>query len=121
MKLISLNRPVVEEKWGRHFLYGNTKIPFYHLIWNHFNPNNKWEKGFHIHHIDKNPLHDWITNLRKITNGEHTKLHHINTKHSEEHKLKISERMKGHKHSEETKAKMSGPRKRYFTKQRGEI
>lgn len=48
---------------------------FYHIVWDYYNPNDKWKKGDVIHHIDENTLNDDISNLEKMTNEKHVSIH----------------------------------------------
>lgn len=52
---------------------------------------------------ENRPAHDLIF----LTKGEHTRLHHVGKKHSEETRAKMSASLKGRKFSAETRAKMS--------------
>ncbi len=47
-----------------------------------------------VHHKDGNKLNNSNSNLQLMTNGEHTKLHHLGSKRSDETKKKISEKAK---------------------------
>lgn len=104
-------------------------------IWNSYHPEDKIFKnsGYAIHHIDENPLNNDISNLKKMTRGEHAILHatgrtfflteeqknnmsikrkgknnpFYGKKHSEETKKHWSEIRKGRKATEETKQKLS--------------
>lgn len=85
-------------------------------IWNKHYPNDKMERyakpRFVLHHKDKNPYNNAISNLEKVTYKEHRKLHeqeHCGRKHTEEFKKRVSLRQTennsfaGKKHSEKTK------------------
>jgi len=72
-------------------------------------------KIWDIHHLDKNPLNNSLSNLVYLTKNEHISLH-MKRKHlSEETRKKISEHnarwFKGKHLSEETKQKMSKSQK----------
>jgi hypothetical protein len=62
---------------GRRWYAG---IQFSHIVWNYYNPDNKWEKGYAIHHIDEDKLNDNISNLQKMVRGEHQRYHHLGEK-----------------------------------------
>jgi ribosomal protein S24E len=77
----------------------------YYKIWNDHNPDDLMpDKGFVIHHKDGNPNNNEISNLQKMTDVDHKKLHalkcnHPNTgrKFSKEIRKKLSESHKGQK------------------------
>jgi hypothetical protein len=48
------------------------------VIWNASHPEDIIKPGEVIHHIDEDPLNDDISNLQKITFGEHKRLHALN-------------------------------------------
>jgi len=72
-------------KWRRvcsRKTYKNKQLLFAQFVWNTYNPNDKiieWD-GNVIHHKDEDRLNDDITNLIKITRGEHYKIHHSGVK-----------------------------------------
>lgn len=87
-------------------IYNNRRfykeIRFSHIVWNYFNPDNKWEKGYSIHHKDGNSLNDDISNLQKMIRNEHNRYHGLgernafyNGKHTEETKRNQSKRVSG--------------------------
>lgn len=78
-----------------------------HLVWNHYNPDNPWKKGYVIHHKDRDTLNDHISNLELMTVGEHIKLHWTGKHHSEKSKFKMSSAKKGNICTEEHKEKLS--------------
>lgn len=80
---------------------------FAHFTWNLYHPEDPIIKGdgMVIHHKDLNCLNDHISNLQKMTHGDHSRLHSSNP--SEETRRKKSESHKGLKQSEETKRKRS--------------
>lgn len=91
---------------------------FTHFTWNLYHPEDPKIKGdgYIIHHDDENPLNDHISNLKKMTNAEHTSLHHSNP--PEIVRKRMSERIKGEKnpmfgrhHSEETRRVQSEAQK----------
>jgi len=73
-------------------------------------------KGFLIHHIDKNPRNNSISNLLLVSKSEHGVIHAtggkiwLGRKHTEETKSKISKAHLGKIVSEETKNKMRKPK-----------
>lgn len=90
---------IVKVKNGRNYV--NSR-PLAHIIWDHYNPDNKIRKGYLVHHKDKNPLNDNINNLQLMTTSQHMKIHNsgINNPlyergHTEETKKKMSEQRKG--------------------------
>jgi len=99
--------------------------PLAHIIWNEHNPNNPWVKGMVVHHKDRKPLNDDISNLELMTESEHRRLHQTGKKYSLETKQKVSEALKGnkytlgYKHTEETKLQMSESHKGHTTGMRG--
>ena len=118
---------IKDDAGPRNYLNGQ---PLAHFVWNHYHPNNKWEKGYHIHHKDEDTLNDWHENLDKLTSSKHSSLHHTGKmigednpmckidftgqsnpfygkKHSEESKQKMASVKLGRKLSDETKKKMS--------------
>ena len=119
---------------SRNYLNGQ---PLSHLVWDHYNPNNKWQKGMIVHHIDKDTLNDHISNLILLTRAEHNVEHHIGNKyflgkkHSVKTKKKMSEKqkgsnnsmfgkpspMEGKKHKETTKVKISETKKNQYVKE----
>ena len=86
--------------------YLNRK-PLYHIVWDHYNPDNKWRKGYDIHHRDGDTLNDHISNLELMTTREHRSMHLKGKSRSEETKQKISKANKGRKHTEESCKNMS--------------
>lgn len=60
-----------------------------------------------IHHKDGNTKNNCILNLEALTWGEHTKLHRIGKKHSDETKIKISNSKKGRKMTDAEKEHLS--------------
>jgi hypothetical protein len=116
---------------NRNFING---IPLAHFIWDHYNPVNKWKKGYFIHHKDEDTLNDHISNLKLVTPAEHNKIHStgrvvsVETRNklskinkgkiiSDWQKQQISEYMKNRKISFETRKKMSNTLKeKYKTK-----
>jgi len=73
-------------------------------------------KIWDIHHLDKNPLNNSLSNLVYLTKNEHISLHMKGKHLSEEHRKKISNSMKGKNHplygkhwtlSEEARRKIS--------------
>lgn len=99
MGTIKINRSLIIRSGGRIHVTGCG--PLYHLIWNHFNPNNPVTKGCDVHHKDGISSNDFIGNLTKLSHREHTKLHKmgnlfwVGKSHSEESKKKISISRKG--------------------------
>jgi len=98
-------------KDGRNYLNGE---PLAHFVWNHYNPDNLYRKGYNVHHKDGNILNDHISNLELLTIEEHTSFHHKGKygpwngkKHSEETKKKMSLAKKGIKFSKERNEKLS--------------
>lgn len=104
---------------GRYFLRGERLS---HIIWDNYNSNNPWKKGYVVHHKDGDKLNDHISNLELLLNGQHSSLHgktrpvtkefreklrlaNLGKHHSEESKRKISLVQKGKIVSEETKEK----------------
>jgi len=73
----------------------------YWYIWNLHNPNDKIlpDTGYIIHHKDKNPNNHEISNLQKMKDVEHKKLHGgpiaKGTKFSKEVREKLKESHKG--------------------------
>lgn len=110
MATIALNIDVFKIKNDRNWI-GNQ--PFYHLIWNHFNPENIFKPGFVVHHKDGNPLNDHISNLELMTRSNHMRLHQLGKFVSDETKSRLSIASQGNTnwlgkhHSEESKRKMS--------------
>lgn len=107
-------------KNGRNYLNGQ---PLAHIIWNYYNPNNKFRQGFSVHHKDGDKLNDHISNLELLSFSEHAFLHKKGSFHKEESKKKMSENtsrekhpLYGKHHSEETKKKMSEAKKGIFGK-----
>jgi len=77
-------------------------------VWNKYHPNDLMpQKGYVIHHINEKCDDDSPSNLQKMTNKEHMRIHHLGKSLSIEHKKKLSEANKGRHHSEETKQKLS--------------
>ncbi|MCK4424002.1 MAG: hypothetical protein KAV18_08035 [Candidatus Omnitrophica bacterium] len=84
--------------------------------WNYYHPDDPMpQKGFVIHHINKNKLDDSKENVEKLTDFEHSRYHMTGNQNgkankgkkcSEEHKEKISIGNKGKKQSEEAKKKI---------------
>lgn len=66
----------------------------------------KLSKNTHIHHEDGNKLNNEIWNLIPLNPSEHSRIHGIGVKCTEETRRKISKSLKGHKYSEESKEKM---------------
>lgn len=89
---------------GRNFL---NWVPLAHVVWNHYNPDNKWKAGYNIHHKDGDSLNDHISNLELLTTKQHTSLHHTGKFVKEETKIKMSQSNTGQKRTEEAKRKMS--------------
>jgi len=108
---------------------------FSYFIWNLYHLEDKIIKGdgYCIHHKDRNPLNDNISNLEKVLTKKHSSFHMLGRKGSEKHrlimlnntyrlgkecssetKLEISKSHIGKTHSEKTKQKMSQARKRYW-------
>ena len=96
--------PTLRLSNGRNFV---GRQLYSHIVWNEHNPNNLWQKGYNIHHKDRNPLNDDISNLELLTIAQHQNLHKIGTKHSEETKKKMSKSAKGKIVSEETRKKLA--------------
>lgn len=74
-------------------------------------------KKYHVHHLNENKTDNRVENLIILTHKEHHRLHKTGKLHTEEHKRKISEALKGEKnpffgkhHTEETKQKISESR-----------
>lgn len=59
-------------KRNRYFYKGKC---FSHIVWNYYHPEDPWEKGYVIHHKDRNSLNDNIDNLEKLTDSKHKSLH----------------------------------------------
>jgi len=68
--------------------------------------NGPVPKGLVIHHKDHNKTNNDINNLIVITPTEHSHIHHLNHKHTEESKKKISKKLKGKIFSLETREKI---------------
>lgn len=105
-------------------------VLYSHIVWDENNPDDKWQPGYVIHHIDGDPLNDNINNLEKMTLSDHSKMHStgegnamygskrvgelnpfFQKKHSEKSLKKMSESHKGTKATLETRIKMSNSRK----------
>ena len=85
----------------------------YWAIWNDANPDDpiREHDGCVIHHKDEDPWNNAISNLQKMTKGEHNRHHLSGRKRSDETRAKISAGRTGKKHSTETRAKMSAAHK----------
>ena len=68
----------------------------------------------HVHHIDGNQSNNHIDNLIVLPCGEHTRLHSLGLKRSEETKKRISKANLGKVRSEEFKRKNSAWHKKYM-------
>jgi len=66
-----------KRKEDGRLVYGSNSNYFSHLVWNLYNPKNPKIKNdnYHIHHKDTDVSNNHISNLEKIKNGEHSKLH----------------------------------------------
>ena len=64
-----------------------------------------------VHHIDKDPLNNEISNLKVMTRGEHNILHNTGKVFSSERRKNIGEGRQGILHSQETKDEMSRTRR----------
>ena len=84
---------------------GNLNKYVHRLVFEKFY-NIKLPSDIHIHHEDGNKLNNEIWNLVPMTNKEHSTMHHVGVKFSEERCKNISESKKGYKFSEESKQKM---------------
>ena len=80
-----------------------------HFIWNHYNPDDPWRKGFVVHHKDGNSLNDYVENLEKMTLSKHSKLHNSGNKSHWFGGAPIGEKnpFYGKHHTEEVKNRMS--------------
>lgn len=73
-------RSYIDDSRGdlRRFCWVKDKnMPFAHLVWNLYHPEDKKVKGdgYTIHHEDEDPLNDNIENLEKVLSREHNRLH----------------------------------------------
>ena len=50
---------------------------FHQIVWDLWHTEDKWEKGFDIHHLDENPLNNSPFNLVKLTKSEHMRVHNL--------------------------------------------
>ena len=83
----------------------------YHKIWNKYYPDDQIKKrdGYVIHHIDGNPFNNDISNLQKMLNIDHNRMHNIgenNPFYGKQHE-NHPKGMLGKNHSEEAKKKIS--------------
>lgn len=102
-------------KNGRHGYYKG--LFFHHWTWNLYHPEDPKiiGDGMCIHHKDLNPSNDNISNLQKMTNSEHARLHALimtdgtKRKISENHADMSGEKnpMFGKHHTEESNRKNS--------------
>lgn len=72
----------------------NYRKMWHRLIWERFH-GKPVPKGYVVHHIDGNPSNNCIMNLCIMTHSEHSRMHKLGTKASEETKRKISKANKG--------------------------
>ena len=58
-------------------------IVLYHKVWNKHNPDNIIVKydGNVVHHKDGDSMNNDVSNLEKMTKGEHNTLHHKGVAH----------------------------------------
>lgn len=57
------------------------RFPIHHLVADHFIPN-PFQKHV-VHHYDRNPMNNHISNLRRCTNTEHATYHSLGDKADE--------------------------------------
>lgn len=50
-------------------------MPRSHWVWNQHHPDDPVQPGEHVHHVDHDKLNDDISNLQKLSAGNHAALH----------------------------------------------
>jgi len=73
-------------------------VPFHKIVWDLYHPEDKWEKGYDIHHLNENPLDNDSCNLIKLTKSEHMRYHNLCKKKSESTRKKMSIAKSGTNH-----------------------
>jgi hypothetical protein len=92
----------------RKYIREYREQPMSHVVWNYHNPDDRIErgKGQHnaiIHHEDENRNNNHISNLQKMPNNEHSRMHHKGKKKSKEHIKKVAKANTGKKRSKEVR------------------
>lgn len=64
---------VIDQFGVKHFFKRDIKFAVW--VWNLYHPNDVCRPGFQVHHIDGNRLNDIPPNLKKLTTGQHSRIH----------------------------------------------
>lgn len=73
---IALEHGHIIKSSGRQMVkYGDKQVPLSRALWNKHYPDDPVLSTEVIHHINGDKMDNNITNLQKMTAGEHTKLH----------------------------------------------